>query len=186
MRDIFDETGVGGSVLDIGTGAGNIVRALRDADIQAEGCEFSSSGRKLAMERFGVVLSPCNLRQQLPYEDDQFNWGICVGVLSMIPISYMANAISEILRVIRFGVLVNVQTMVSQGPVDFINPHHLSSLSCVGYWDLFHSCGAYDWTSIKPPQKKRYGIGVLSEFAGLFSKRKISDLLQLCDNLKDD
>ena len=48
----FDETGVGGSVLNIGAGAGDIVRALRDADIQAEGCEFSSSGRKLAMERF--------------------------------------------------------------------------------------------------------------------------------------
>ena len=33
----FDETGVGGSVLDIGAGAGDIVRALRDADIQAVG-----------------------------------------------------------------------------------------------------------------------------------------------------
>jgi len=70
----FDETGVGGSVLDIGAGAGDIVRALRDADIQAEGCEFSSSGRKLAMERFKELVELKNI--QNPEEMNDFIRGL--------------------------------------------------------------------------------------------------------------
>lgn len=178
MKDIFGKFGNTGPVLDVGAGPGNIVCGFRKAGIAAEGCEFSLSGRQLALERFGIVLSQCDLRQRLPYEDDQFNWSICIGVLSMIPLSCMANAISEILRVTRFGILVNVQPFISLEAGWYSNPHHLTSLSHIEYWNLFRSCGAYDLTSIQPPQKSRYGIGIINEFAGLFSKRPALEIIK--------
>lgn len=178
LQDLFEKFGIFGPVLEIGAGAGNLVYGLRCAGIESEGCEFSSSGRRLALERFNVVLSECDLRNGLPYNEDQFNWSICLGVLSMIPDRYLDGAIREILRVTRFGVLVNVQTIISEDPENSINPHHILSLSSIEYWNLFHSCGAYDLSSIQPPQKMKYGIGVIDEFAGLFSKRSAQEIVK--------
>uniref|UniRef100_A0A6H1ZAD1 Putative methyltransferase n=1 Tax=viral metagenome TaxID=1070528 RepID=A0A6H1ZAD1_9ZZZZ len=161
------------SIVDIGAGAGQFVHAFKQKGFDAYGCEFSKSGREVAREVFGVNLNPCDLRTALPYETDAFDLGMCVGVLSMIPIQNMNTAISEILRVVRYGVLINVGCTIVEDTVTLIgNPHHITRLSPQGYWKIFNECGAYDLTSIQPPQKRAYGIGISVEFAGLFSKRK--------------
>lgn len=155
---------------DIGAGAGNMVYQLHSAGFKTDGCEFSESGKRLAKERFNINLEHCDLRSVLPYEDDHFDWTFCVGVLSMIPKKDMGNAIQEILRVTRYGALINVGTSIGYNRVDRIgNPHHLTPISPSVMWSIINEIG-FDWTSILPPQKSKYGIGVADEFSGLFSK----------------
>ena len=175
-KDLFKRANIQGKLLDVGAGTGNVVKGLLKLGIDAKGCEFSSSGRKLAGERFNILLKECDLRKELPYENEEFNWSMCIGVLSMIPKGSMKNAISEILRVTKYGVLIHVLTKVVNTNVKDgyygKNPHHITSMTSQEYWKLLNECGAFDWTSIQPPQKVAYGIGIRDEFTGLFSKRK--------------
>lgn len=166
LKDLFRLFGEG-SVLDVGAGAGNVVRQLREAGIEAEGCEFSASGRKLAMERFGVNLEPFDLRDRIPRATNFFDYTVCFGVLSMIPMEYMQYAISEMARVTKKATLVCVQTQAGGNS----NVHHITSLSRGGYYDLFKKAGLDDVTSILPPQGRDYGIGIGYEFCGLFMKK---------------
>ena len=184
LKDLFIKTETTDpkdyTILDVGAGAGAIVSALLKTGYDAYGCEFSESGRRIAKEMYNLRFNPCDLRKYLFYEDNEFDWSLCIGVLSMIPESKMENAISELLRVTRYGVFVNVETAVtdivkldSLFDVDLVvNPHHLTRMLPQTYWKLFNKCGAYDWTSIQPPQKSKYGIGMDTEFSGLFSKQK--------------
>ena len=163
------------SILDVGAGAGNFVNQFRKAGYRSEGCEYSESGKRLAKERFKIDLSYCDLKDKLPYNTDEFDWSLCAGVLSMIPRKDMKNAMSEILRVTKYGLLVNVGTLI--GPVNLQlrlgNWHHITAMSSVEYYKLItEECGGYDWTSILPPQKAKYGIGVVNEYAGLVSKSR--------------
>lgn len=161
------------NILDIGAGAGACVNAFLKAGYDAQGCEFSPSGRKVAQDLYGLNLEPCDLRENLPYSSDRFDWGLCVGVLSMIPRESMKNALAEIFRVVKYGVLINVGTLVLEyDPANGLNgnPHHITAMSAVGYWKILESLSVRDWTAIQPPQKLPYGIGMANEFAGLFSK----------------
>jgi len=158
-----------GSILDVGAGTGRSVSDMRKAGLDAYGCEFSPSGRELAKERFELDLDFCDLRARLPYEDNQFAWSMCIGVLSMIPKQFLPSAISEILRVTQFGTLLLVMTHIDKQ--QNINPHHLTSMTSLEYWRVLKESGAFDWTAIQPPPRRPFGIGVLSgEFSGLFSK----------------
>ena len=160
-------------ILDIGAGAGACVNALLQAGFKAHGCEFSPAGREIAKDLFHIDLDPCDLRERLPYRTNSFGWGLCVGVLSMIPEKYMRNALSEIFRVVKHGVLINVSTQILEYlPENGFdgNPHHITSMAAIDYWRLLLSLEVSDWTGIQPPQKRPYGIGVANEFAGLFSK----------------
>lgn len=160
-------------ILDIGAGAGNMVHQIQNAGYRCNGCEFSSSGRRLAQDRFGIELAECDLRMELPYIDNQFKWGYCVGVLSMIPPEYMGNAVREILRVVELGVLVNMSMVI--GPPSGNregNCWHLNAPGVMAMHGLFTKYG-YDYTGLLPPQKTEIGIGVEDEFCGLFSKNRI-------------
>ena len=172
FTDIFKMTGTDEYTIgDIGAGAGSMVKQFHDVGLSAGGCEFSESGRRIAKEKFDINLGDCDLRTRLEYPDNHFDWTYCVGVLSMIPDDFMENAIKELLRVTKYGVLINVGSIIGNNKVDRRgNPHHLTPVNRADMWKLVHNAGGYDWTSIQPPQKCRYGIGMNDEFAGLISK----------------
>jgi len=157
---------------DIGAGAGNYVQQFHTAGYRAEGCEFSESGRRIAKEKFNIDLENCDLRKRLPYEDDHFDWTFCAGVLSMIPMKNMKQALKELLRVTKYGCLINVGTSIANNKVDRRgNPHHLTQMTTVEMWKkIVVELNGYDLTSIQPPQKASFGIGMYGEFCGLFSK----------------
>lgn len=167
-------------ILDVGAGAGNMVNHFNNFGFNAYGCEYSASGRRLAKERFDVDLEICDLRNSLPYEDNSFDFGMCIGVLSMIPKDSMQNAISEIMRVIRYAVLVSIGTFENPNACEkdknFMNPHHLTNLPAMEYYHIFNKAGAVDITSIQPPQKKFYGIGTATEFCGIFANKNTMEL----------
>jgi len=159
----------GGNVLDIGAGCGKQVFDLRQAGIDAYGCEFSVSGRHLAKERFGLELPFCDLRDKLPYDDDAFDWSYCVGVLSMIPLPLLVSALRECFRVTRYGCLLLVMTQV--GMKEFVNPHHILALPHGGWHKAIAEAGGYNHTHILTPSGPEFGMGVRpAEFIGLFSK----------------
>jgi len=174
FKDLFSITGTVTDkyiIGDIGAGAGSMIQQLHNAGYSAGGCEYSESGRRLAKERFSIDLEFCDLRTRLNYPDNHFDWSYCVGVLSMIPDGFMENAVRELLRITRYGVLVNVGADIANNKVDRRgNPHHLTPINSAGMWKLIHGIGGYDWTSIQPPQKNKYGIGVCNEFACLIGK----------------
>jgi len=171
--DLFNKLNIKnpGTFIDICAGAGNTVNGFRNAGIDAQGCEFSSSGRKVAEERFGIILKPCDLRHSLPYGTNQFDWGMCVAAISMIPRKDMKNAISEIFRVVRRGVLFHTATAVGtfQGE-RLVNPHHLTAMSYDEFSQILKEINVFDHNHIHAPQLPEYGIGVNGEFSGLFSK----------------
>ena len=158
-----------GPILDIGAGVGHLVFDMQQAGINASGCEFSPSGRRIATERFGIELSSCNLKDRLPYATDQFAWSYCNGVLSMIPHEFLAHAVSEILRVAKWGTLVMINTYIGEQTEGY--PHHITGISSLDWWRIFKEAGAYDWTALLPPQRQPFGLGVATiDFAALFSK----------------
>lgn len=150
-------------VLDVGCGPGRIVHDLMKAGYDALGCEYSESGRRLAKERFNISAEPCDLRRArgIPLPDLHFDFACCVGVMSMIPQDKIRIAIREIERVLKYGgvalfLIVNGQdTHITQ----ISHPYWRSGITSAGFEDV---------TSLWPPQKE--GIGVLSEFCGLFKK----------------
>jgi hypothetical protein len=172
---VDDRMGKGLGICDIGAGAGNMVNEFRQAGYTAHGCEYSESGRRIAEQRFGIKLQPCDLRYRLSYIDNRFEWSYCVGVLSMIPEKDMQNALKEILRVTQYGVLINVYTEMGEMDLEdrMGNRHHLTVMSPARYHKIICTdLGYYDWTSVLPPQKRGIGIGVENEFCGLFSKQR--------------
>lgn len=171
--DLFKKLGIDkpGKFIDICAGAGNVVNGFRNRGIDAHGCEFSSAGRKVAKDRFGITLDACDLRGPLKYKTDEFEWGCCIAALSMIPKHLMANAIGEILRVVKYGVLIHVATSAGENKEGvLVNPHHLTGMTCDEYKKIINDHGAHDWTLKHPPQAPCYGIGVNGEFTGLFLK----------------
>lgn len=152
-------------ILDVGAGAGNMVKDFRDAGYQCEGTEFSESGRRISKEKFEITLSKCDLRSRIEEEDQSYDFAYCVGVLSMIPRDDMHVAIREIYRVLKNGGAL-LTSLLNPKPVD--NEPHLTSMTYYE-WRWFHTVGGFqDITSIWAPQ--RHGIGMNNEFAGLFLK----------------
>lgn len=172
FEDVFKITNQNNFLIgDIGAGAGNMVNQFIQAGYNSEGCEYSESGRRIAKERFNINLKECDLRSKLKYNKDHFDWIYCVGVLSMIPDDFMENAIRELFRITKYGVLINVGATIANNKKDRKgNPHHLTPINRSEMWKLINKVGGYDWTSILPPQKGKYGIGVADEFSGLFGK----------------
>lgn len=154
-------------MLDIGAGPGNMVRDFREAGFNAMGCEFSMSGRALALKRFGIHLDFCDLRKTMPYVDGVFGFAYCVGVLSMIPKVMLPVTMLEMRRVMKVGGVLHINIM---NPNSDKSEPHLTSLPYLQWWTLFTDAGFEDVTSLWPPQRE--GIGVVDEFCGLFRRRK--------------
>lgn len=150
-------------VIDISAGPGMMVHQFRQAGFACEGCEFSESGRRIAKAQFGIDLLHGDLRSILPYEDRSFDFAMCVGVLTMIPLKHLPNALREIHRILAPGGIVHLHLM---NPDPEPDEPHLTNLPLTEWWKIAHEAGLVDVTSIWPPQRE--GIGIYSEFSGIF------------------
>lgn len=101
-------------VLDIGCGIGNLVRELRNLDIDAYGLEFSKDFINLSPVKdyiyTGDVLSLDKIKEE------SFDLVICMEVLEHIPPTYLDKAIKELKRISKDYLLI---TIPSYGPNEF-------------------------------------------------------------------
>lgn len=152
-------------VLDISAGPGMIVHQFRQEGFRCEGCEFSESGRRIAMAEFGIDLLHGDLRAKLPYECGSFDFAMCVGVLTMIPEKYLQNALVEIRRVLSMCGIAHLHLM---NPDPIPGEPHITSLPFTEWWGKIIEVGFSDITSMWSPQRE--GIGMDNEFSGIFLK----------------
>jgi ubiquinone/menaquinone biosynthesis C-methylase UbiE len=109
--------GVAGSFLDVGAGTGRAMKALASAFPQArvQGFEPEAELRQQAEIINGI--SSADLREgdalQLPYADDSFDWVVETGVLHYI--RHWPQAVAEMARVARYGVLISDTNNIGQG-----------------------------------------------------------------------
>lgn len=90
------------SVLDVGSGRGQLLATLRQAGIAATGCETDAErSRELIEEGFEVVTAPADA---LPFEDRAFDWVALRHVAHHL--ADPAAGLREALRVAKRGVLV--------------------------------------------------------------------------------
>lgn len=96
------------SFLDVGCGRGWVVQHLRNLGCRAQGCEYGVAARENSVlddVRFG------DLADRLPYDDNEFDFVSCVGVLSHLPEEFTAHAVKELARVSRRFVWTNILTI---------------------------------------------------------------------------
>jgi len=155
------------AILDVGAGPGRMVKDFRDAGYNAHGCEFSPSGRKLGKERFNIDLKFVDLRESVPWPDEQFDFAYCVGVLSMIPKAKIPVALFEICRVLKDGGLFFPMLL---NPTPVMAEPHLTGMT-YEEWRAHHlAAGFEEVSSLWAAQ--RHGLGMGNEFCGLFRKVK--------------
>jgi ubiquinone/menaquinone biosynthesis C-methylase UbiE len=109
--------GVTGSFLDVGAGTGRAMKVLSTAFPQArvEGIEPVAELRQQAELLSGIssdVLRYGNALE-LPFADDSFDWVVETGVLHHI--RHWSQAVREMARVARFGVLISDTNNIGQG-----------------------------------------------------------------------
>ena len=155
-------------ILDIGAGAGSYVKSIRNAGFNCDGCEYSKSGRDLALSKFGITLHECDLRDRIHLPSEQFDYAFCTGVMTMIPKRHLTNAVKEISRILKpSGLLMvnlsNPNPRKAEPHLTLLHHNEWRTLFCEGSPRLFD-----DVTSLCQPGK--VGIGVLREFCGLFRR----------------
>ncbi len=105
------------SFLDVGAGTGRAMKALAAAFQQArvQGIEPVAELRQQAEIQNGI--SGDDLREgdalQLPFADDSFDWVVETGVLHHI--RHWPQAVAEMARVARYGVLISDTNNILQG-----------------------------------------------------------------------
>lgn len=107
-----------------------------------------------------------DLRSQLQAKSGDYQFATCVGVLTMIPKKFMANAMKELARVLcRSGIL----HVLLNNPTKESNPTHLTAFSRETWGTYLSDAGFQDVTKACNP--KQFGIGVRDEeFCGVFKK----------------
>lgn len=109
--------GVAGSFLDVGAGTGRAMKSLAVAFPQArvEGIEPVAELRQQGMILNGI--SSADLREgnalNLQFADDSFDWVVETGVLHHI--RHWPQAVAEMVRVARYGVLISDTNNIGQG-----------------------------------------------------------------------
>ena len=95
-------------ICDVSCGPGNMVLDFRKHGYDAVGCEFSRAAIALGKEHFNMEIPFGDLRGELPFLSNSFDFVYCIGVMTMIPKKSVPNACSELHRILKPGALLHV------------------------------------------------------------------------------
>lgn len=100
-QHIYEKTDkLQGKVLDVGCGVGYLTKHFLAKGVDIQGIEYSDYAVEHPLPEckgkiFGGSIT------NLPYKDDEFDWGICFSVLEHIPENDTPKALSELRRVCK-------------------------------------------------------------------------------------
>ena len=98
-----------GRALDIGCGSGKSTSTLIDMGYDAKGVDISVEAVSICEERFGGGRFSAGDVTSLPFQDGSFDYIVLVHVLEHVSDRRMADAVSEIFRVLSPGGYVFVR-----------------------------------------------------------------------------
>ena len=104
-----DPLGGHGRALDIGCGSGKSTSTLIDMGYDAKGVDISGEAVSICEERFGGGRFSAGDVTSLPFQDGSFDYIVLVHVLEHVSDRRMADAVSEIFRVLSPGGYVFVR-----------------------------------------------------------------------------
>lgn len=104
-------------IVDIGSGAGELVRFMTGKGAQVTGLEcgalqlekarsYAPEGDEIYVEGFG---------QELPFADASFDAVVFFNSLHHVPVEYMATAVAEAMRVVRVSGTIYVAEPIARG-----------------------------------------------------------------------
>lgn len=130
LVEFFKEQG--GSVLDIGCGAGNFTRAFKDADIECDGYDGAPNVVEMSNGLCGVM------DFSVPVFLPSFDWVLCLEVGEHIPAEFEHDFIENLHRLNIRGVVLS-WAVPGQGGVGHVNERSNDYIRNIfdrlGYWD---------------------------------------------------
>jgi ubiquinone/menaquinone biosynthesis C-methylase UbiE len=107
--------------LDVGCGTGGGVKLARDNGYDVYGCDISNNERIWKENGIGDFCkqAPAN---NMPYEDNSFNFVYCGDVMEHIPEEYLLPTLKEIYRVGSHKFLFVICTALERSPVGVTTP----------------------------------------------------------------
>jgi SAM-dependent methyltransferase len=113
------------TILDVGTGIGQVVAHLRNKGFEAYGTDITDNAKKYW--EMGNITRFCQTcpAHELPFEDNAFDIVICTEVLEHIPEQNVEASLREMYRVGRGDFIMTYATgrAVHKMPTDGTEPH---------------------------------------------------------------
>jgi ubiquinone/menaquinone biosynthesis C-methylase UbiE len=97
------------NVLDVGCGQGDLIRALRSFNIEAQGVEISKDALELVPAEIAPYVKYGDITN-LPYEDNAFDLVVTFDVLEHVEQNKIQKAIDELIRVSKKHILNKIFT----------------------------------------------------------------------------
>jgi 2-polyprenyl-3-methyl-5-hydroxy-6-metoxy-1,4-benzoquinol methylase len=95
-----------GRVLDVGAGSGELARRLSGLGFQADACDCFPEADWKPVDQ--VVYRECDLKMGLPYEEESFEYVVCLEVIEHLDDPFALC--QEFRRVLRNGGIISVST----------------------------------------------------------------------------
>src|SRR5574341_181361 len=140
MRSVLD-LNPKGKVLDIGCGAGFFIESLKHycKDIEAYGCDISHIAISEAKKRNLDIEFDVTKDGKLPYDDNFFDYIICMEVLEHVP--DMTGVLKEMRRVIKPNGIIHI-SVATEGQIGtlfwFFSQIHFFDYLTFKYWGHIH------------------------------------------------
>jgi ubiquinone/menaquinone biosynthesis C-methylase UbiE len=122
----LNELKLKGKILDVGCGNGRNLIPFAKLGFECYGIDFSKNMIEVAKKKFEKLKLKCVFKvadaRNLPFEDESFDYVICVAVLHHLKKSECEKALSEIKRVLKTGgrALLTVWNKYSSFNLDLI------------------------------------------------------------------
>lgn len=171
------------NVLDLGCNRGFIVKAFRDMEIDAYGCDISYQAiSKSPPEIRNYLLLVDIAKDKLPFEEGTFDLITMLDVVEHLP--QFELLLSELKRVLRSGGLIYISTPSTITSLNCDDPTHINVHS-KKYWIKLLTEHGFDLIGEFPKEQRNKALSFLkkSQFEKIISKIYY---IPLVPNLRSD
>jgi 2-polyprenyl-3-methyl-5-hydroxy-6-metoxy-1,4-benzoquinol methylase len=125
------------TVLEAGCGLGLLVRAFRELNVNAFGCDISEWAINNSYSSIKEYLKVADISEKIPYEDNKFNLILCIDVIEHIPEDRLDNTVKELYRVCNGFVFFVIPTRMFKEDGAQTDLSHISILPIYKWLEYF-------------------------------------------------